>query len=170
MSTSILLIADTHIPKRAKDLPDQVWSEVDAADVVIHAGDWMDLATYEALDRRATRLIAVWGNNDGPELRELMPETVHWELEGLRFAMTHESGASAGREKRMDKAFPGVDVFIFGHSHIPWDTVAPSGMRLLNPGSPTDRRRQPHCTYMRVTAEDGALTSVDLVKLPPRTP
>lgn len=170
MSTSILLIADTHIPKRAKDLPDQVWREVEAADVVIHAGDWMDLASYEALQQRSERLIAVWGNNDGPELRELMPETVHWELEGLRFAMTHESGAAAGREKRMDKAFPGVDVFIFGHSHIPWDTVSPAGMRLLNPGSPTDRRRQPHCTYMRVTAESGALTSVDLVRLPPRTP
>ncbi|MDN5700643.1 MAG: metallophosphoesterase family protein, partial [Kocuria sp.] len=73
------------------------------------------------------------------------------------------------REKRMDKAFPDTDVLIFGHSHIPWDSVSPAGMRLLNPGSPTDRRRQPHCTYMRVTADDGALASVELIKLPPRT-
>lgn len=168
MSTSILLIADTHLPKRAKVLPDQVWEQVDAADVVIHAGDWVDLATFEALKSRSKTLIAVWGNNDGPELRELMPETVRWELEGLRFAMTHESGAATGREKRMDKAFPDTDVLIFGHSHIPWDSVSPAGMRLLNPGSPTDRRRQPHCTYMRVIAHDGALTSVELVRLPPR--
>lgn len=169
MSTSILLLADTHLPKRAKTLPDQVWREVDAADVVLHAGDWVDLATFEALEQRSRKLIAVWGNNDGPELRERMPETAYWELEGVRFAMTHEAGASSGRERRMDRAFPDIDVLVFGHSHIPWDTVAPSGMRLLNPGSPTDRRRQPHCTYMRAVADAGALTSVELVRLPPRT-
>lgn len=169
MSTSILLLADTHLPKRAKTLPDQVWREVDAADVVLHAGDWVDLATFEALEQRSRKLIAVWGNNDGPELRERMPETAYWELEGVRFAMTHETGASSGRERRMDRAFPDIDVLVFGHSHIPWDTVAPSGMRLLNPGSPTDRRRQPHCTYMRAVADAGVLTSVELVRLPPRT-
>lgn len=169
MSTSILLLADTHLPKRAKTLPDQVWREVDAADVVLHAGDWVDLATFEALEQRSRKLIAVWGNNDGPELRERMPETAYWELEGVRFAMTHETGASSGRERRMDQAFPDIDVLVFGHSHIPWDTVAPSGMRLLNPGSPTDRRRQPHCTYMRAVADAGALTSVELIRLPPRT-
>lgn len=169
MSTSILLLADTHLPKRAKALPDQVWREVDAADVVLHAGDWADLATFEALEQRSRTLIAVWGNNDGPELRERMPETAYWELEGVRFAMTHETGASSGRERRMDRAFPDIDVLVFGHSHIPWDTVAPSGMRLLNPGSPTDRRRQPHCTYMRAVADAGALTSVELIRLPPRT-
>ncbi|WP_270260171.1 metallophosphoesterase family protein [Kocuria marina] len=169
MSTSILLLADTHLPKRAKALPDQVWREVDAADVVLHAGDWVDLATFEALEQRSRKLLAVWGNNDGPELRERMPEIEYWELEGLRFAMTHETGASSGRERRMDRAFPDTDVLVFGHSHIPWDTVAPSGMRLLNPGSPTDRRRQPHCTYMRAVADAGALTSVELIRLPPRT-
>lgn len=169
MSTSILLLADTHLPKRAKALPDHVWREVDAADVVLHAGDWVDLATFEALEQRSRKLIAVWGNNDGPELRERMPETAYWELEGVRFAMTHETGASSGRERRMDRAFPDTDVLVFGHSHIPWDTVAPSGMRLLNPGSPTDRRRQPHCTYMRAVADAGALTSVELIRLPPRT-
>lgn len=168
MSTSLLLIADTHIPKRAKDLPPQVWDEVEAADVVVHAGDWVDLETYERLRERSRQLIAVWGNNDGPELRAVMPETVHWELDGLRFAMTHEAGAKQGREKRMDAAFPDTHVLIFGHSHIPWDTVAPSGMRLLNPGSPTDRRRQPFCTYMRATVAHGVLESVDLVELPPR--
>lgn len=169
MSTSLVLIADTHLPKRAKVLSDQLWRDVDAADVVLHAGDWVDTATFHALRERSRRLIAVWGNNDGPELRELMPETARWELEGLRFAMTHETGAVGGREKRMDRAFPDTDVLVFGHSHIPWDTLTPSGMRLLNPGSPTDRRRQPHCTYMRATAHRGALTSVELVRLPPRT-
>lgn len=170
MSTSLLLIADTHLPKRAKALPQRVWDEVAAADVVVHAGDWVDRAAFEELSARSRRLIGVWGNNDGSELRALMPEVARWEFEGLRFAMTHETGAAAGREKRMDASFPDTDVLIFGHSHIPWDTVAPSGMRLLNPGSPTDRRRQPRCTYLRVTAHAGALTSVELVPLPLRRP
>lgn len=170
MSTHLLLLADTHLPKRAKALPQQVWEEVAAADVVVHAGDWVDRATFEELSERSRRLIGVWGNNDGPELRALMPEVARWELEGLRFAMTHETGAAAGREMRMAAAFPDTDVLVFGHSHIPWDTVAPSGLRLLNPGSPTDRRRQPRCTYMRVTADDAALTAVELVELPLRRP
>ena len=164
----LLLIADTHVPKRAKDLPAQVWEEVDCADVVIHAGDWVEPDLLDALEERSKRLVACWGNNDGPELRAEMPETALWELEGLRWAMTHETGAKQGREKRMDAAFPDTDVLVFGHSHIPWDTEAPSGMRLLNPGSPTDRRRQPYCTYMRVTADAGALTAVELVELPRR--
>lgn len=166
MTTSLLVLADTHLPKRAKDLPAQVWDEVDAADVVLHAGDWVDLASFEALQSRSKRLIGVWGNNDGPELRERMPEIARWELEGLRWAMIHETGAATGRERRMDDAFPDTDVLVFGHSHIPWDSLAPSGMRLLNPGSPTDRRRQPHCTYLRVMADAGALVSVELVELP----
>ena len=170
MSVRLLLLADTHLPKRAKALPQQVWEEVAAADVVVHAGDWVDRATFEELSERSRRLIGVWGNNDGPELRALMPEVARWELEGLRFAMTHETGAAAGREKRMAAAFPDTDVLVFGHSHIPWDTVAPSGLRLLNPGSPTDRRRQPRCSYMRVLADDAALTSVKLVELPLRRP
>ena len=73
MVVKLLLLADTHIPKRAKDLPSVVWDEVDRADVVIHAGDWVDLASFVALERRAKRLIACWGNNDGPDLRSRMP-------------------------------------------------------------------------------------------------
>ena len=79
-----------------------------------------------------------------------------------------ETGAAAGREARMDRAFPGLDVLVFGHSHIPWDSTTPAGLRLLNPGSPTDRRRQPHCTYLTAVADGGRLTDVELVRLPPR--
>lgn len=82
-------------------------------------------------------------------------------LDGVRFGVVHETGASAGREKRMAAAYPDMDVLVFGHSHIPWDATAPGGLRLLNPGSPTDRRRQPYCTYMTATIEGGALADVD---------
>ncbi len=164
----LLLLADTHVPKRARDLPAPVWQAVGDADVVLHAGDWVDLATLERLEERAARLVGVWGNNDGPELRARLPEVAHGTIGGVRFGMVHETGAAAGREARMDRAHPGLDVLVFGHSHIPWDSTTAGGMRLLNPGSPTDRRRQPHCTYLTAVADGGRLTDVELVCLPRR--
>lgn len=161
----LLLIADTHVPKRARDLPAAVWDEVDRADVVIHAGDWVEPALLDQLEARSTRLVACWGNNDGDELRRRLPERADVTLEGVRFAVVHETGQSAGRDARMARLYPDVDVLVFGHSHIPWDATAETGLRLLNPGSPTDRRRQPFCTYMTATVADGRLDDVELYRL-----
>jgi uncharacterized protein len=161
----LLLISDTHVPKRARDLPARVWDEVVAADVVLHAGDWVDVALLDVLESSARRLIAVYGNNDGPALRARLPLVARETLEGVRFAVVHETGQSTGREARCALEYPDADVLVFGHSHIPWDTTAPSGLRLLNPGSPTDRRRQPHCTYMTAEVSDGALRDVALHRL-----
>lgn len=86
----------------------------------------------------------------------------------MRVGVVHETGASTGREARADAAYPDLDVLVFGHSHIPWDTTTPRGLRLLNPGSPTDRRRQPACTYLTARAEDGRLHDVELHALPVR--
>jgi putative phosphoesterase len=158
----LLLISDTHLPVRAKDLPAPVWEAVDAADVVVHAGDWMSADLLDALTARARRLVGVFGNNDGPELRARLPEVARVELDGVRLAVVHETGPAAGREKRCAAAYPDVDVLVFGHSHIPWDTTASNGLRLLNPGSPTDRRRQPTHTWMTAEIDDGALTAVRL--------
>jgi predicted phosphodiesterase len=83
----------------------------------------------------------------------------------VRFTVVHETGASGGRDARMAKLYPDTDVLVFGHSHIPWDTTAATGLRLLNPGSPTDRRRQPYCTYMTATVADGELRDVELHNL-----
>ncbi|MFC8427789.1 metallophosphoesterase family protein [Streptomyces sp. NPDC057253] len=164
----LLLMSDTHLPKRAKELPAPLLDELPRADVVFHAGDWVDTATLDLLESRSARLVGVYGNNDGPELRARLPEVAYVELGGLRFAVVHETGAAQGREARCAVRYPDTDVLVFGHSHIPWDTTAPGGLRLLNPGSPTDRRRQPHCTYMTATAADGRLTDVRLHRLPPR--
>ncbi|MDG5486877.1 metallophosphoesterase family protein [Mycolicibacterium gadium] len=161
----LLLIADTHVPKRARDLPARVWDEVAQADVVMHAGDWVEPSLLDTLEARAQRLIACWGNNDGAELRIRLPERADVTLEGVRFTVTHETGASGGREARMAKLYPDTDVLVFGHSHIPWDTTAKTGLRLLNPGSPTDRRRQEFCTYMTATVRDGTLSDVVLHRL-----
>ncbi|GHG24268.1 MULTISPECIES: metallophosphoesterase family protein [Amycolatopsis] len=164
----LLLISDTHLPARARELPPQVWAEVAAADVVVHAGDWVDVALLDELEARSKRLIGVYGNNDGPDLRARLPEIARAELDGVRLAVIHETGAKQGREQRCDAQFPDTDVLVFGHSHIPWDTVTPSGLRLLNPGSPTDRRRQPYCTYQTAVVREGALADVELHQLPRR--
>lgn len=166
--TRVLVLADTHLPKRARDLPDEVWGQVDAADVVVHAGDWVDVSTLDRLEQRARRLLGVCGNNDGPELRARLPEVATATIGGVRMAVVHETGARQGREARCEAAYPDVDLLVFGHSHVPWDTTTPRGLRLLNPGSPTDRRRQPHCTYVTLSARDGALEDVRLHRLPPR--
>ena len=123
----------------------------------------MDL--LDALEARSKQLVGCWGNNDGPALRERLPERAEATLAGVRFTVVHETGASAGREVRMAADYPDTDVLVFGHSHIPWDTTAASGLRLLNPGSPTDRRRQPHCTYMTAMLSDGMLGALTLHRI-----
>ncbi|WP_426321089.1 metallophosphoesterase family protein [Microbacterium sp. E-13] len=166
MATRLLLISDTHIPGRARRLPAAVLRAADAADLVIHAGDWVAASVLGELEQHAD-VLGVWGNNDGADLRARLPEVAHRTIEGVQFAVIHETGDARRREAWTDASFPGVDVLVFGHSHIPWDTVTPGGVRLLNPGSPTDRRRQPVHTMMTATADDGAVTDVRLVEVTP---
>ena len=158
----LLLMADTHVPRRARDLPEQLWQAVDDADVVVHAGDWVCVELLDALVARSDRLIGVVGNNDGPELCARLPQVATVELIGIRLVVVHETGPSRRREQRCAARFPDADVVVFGHSHIPWDTVAPTGLRLLNPGSPTDRRRQPTCSWMTAEIISGQLGQVQL--------
>jgi putative phosphoesterase len=166
--TRLLIVSDTHLPTRAKDLPAPVWEQVDAVDVVVHAGDWVDVALLDALEDRARRLVGVHGNNDHGVLRERLPEVARVEIEGLRLGVVHETGPARGRERRCSEAYADLDVLVFGHSHIPWDTTTSTGLRLLNPGSPTDRRRQPFCTYLTATVDRDRLEDVTLHRLPPR--
>ncbi|KAA9089487.1 metallophosphoesterase family protein [Microbacterium radiodurans] len=162
MATTLLLIADTHIPGRARALPDAVLAAADAADLIVHAGDWVAASVLDELERHG-EVLGVYGNNDGDDLRARLPEVARRRVEDVRLAVVHETGASTGREKRMDAAYPDTDVLVFGHSHIPWDTTTPAGLRLLNPGSPTDRRRQPHKTFLTLTIDGAELRHVDLV-------
>ncbi|MET7879724.1 metallophosphoesterase family protein [Micromonospora profundi] len=164
----LVLTADTHLPKRARDLPAQLWTAIEAADVVVHAGDWVDESLLDAMTARSRRLVGVYGNNDGPALRARLPEVARVDLDGLRIAVVHETGPRTGREQRCAARFPDTDLLVFGHSHIPWDTVAPGGLRLLNPGSPTDRRAQPHATYLTAEIRDARLAAVELHRLPAR--
>ncbi len=170
MTTKLVIVADTHVPNRARDLPGQLWRDIEDVDVVIHAGDWVDIRLLDELEARSKQLVAVHGNNDLGELRQRLAEVARVEIEGLRLGVVHETGSAKGREDRCSQLYPELDVLVFGHSHIPWDTTTTSGLRLLNPGSPTDRRRQPHCTYLTATAastaEGGRLYDVSLHRLP----
>ena len=167
MAAHLLVLSDTHLPKRARELPAALWAEIEAADAVVHAGDWVSEDLLDEMSRCSRRLIACYGNNDGGALPERLPLIARATIEEVRLAVIHETGPAAGREQRMDAQFPDADLLVFGHSHIPWDSVTPNGLRLLNPGSPTDRRRQPFCTYQRVRI-DGKAVEAELVRLPPR--
>ncbi|MBC3761067.1 metallophosphoesterase family protein [Quadrisphaera oryzae] len=165
MPTRLLLLADTHVPVRARALPPQVLAALDEADLVVHAGDWVGEAVLDELAARCAsagaRLLGVAGNNDGPALHARLPEVAHHDVEGLRLTVVHETGPASGRERRCAAAHGSgdrpADVLVFGHSHVPWDstTTRPDGgaLRLLNPGSPTDRRRQPACTYLTAVVD-----------------
>ncbi len=131
-------------------------------DVVVHAGDWIAPEFLDELEARAARLVGCWGNNDGPALRARLPERADVTLAGVRFTVVHETGAATGRETRMSRLYPDTQVLVFGHSHIPWDTTTQTGLRLLNPGSPTDRRGQPFCSYMTASIDDGVVSDLVL--------
>ncbi|MBO3093771.1 metallophosphoesterase family protein [Cellulomonas dongxiuzhuiae] len=166
----VVAVADTHVPARARDLPAVLWDAIDAADLVVHAGDWVTTDLLDRLEERATRLLACHGNNDPPALASRVPEVARAVVAGVRLGVVHETGGATGRERRCDERHADLDLLVFGHSHIPWDSVTPRGLRLLNPGSPTDRRRQPACTYLTFTLHAGAVRDVELHRLPPRTP
>jgi putative phosphoesterase len=107
---------------------------------------------------------AVLGNND-VELRRDLPEERLFDFDGVRIGMVHDSGPRDGRARRMHRRFPAADIVVFGHSHIPWDTEGVDGQILFNPGSPTERRRQPRCTYGVLEFAEGAVKSRSIVEV-----
>jgi putative phosphoesterase len=138
------------------------------ADRILHAGDVCTAAVLAELAQYAP-VTAVLGNNDGPDVADWgAPGTAELDLDGLKVSMVHDSGAAAGRLTRLRRRFPGADLVVFGHSHIPLDESAPgtpgmSGLRIFNPGSPTDRRRQPHGTLGLLQIQDGRLITAAIV-------
>ncbi|MDQ3238161.1 MAG: metallophosphatase family protein, partial [Actinomycetota bacterium] len=141
----------THIPRRARALPENLLPYLERAGLILHAGDLMDLALLDGLEGYApTRIVR--GNLD--PLEAGLPETLEFEFGGVRIAMIHDSGPKRGRRSRMRRRFPEARVVVFGHSHIPW-LEDENGLMLLNPGSPTDRRRQPEHTFALLWPENG---------------
>ncbi|WP_424536469.1 metallophosphoesterase family protein [Sphaerisporangium viridialbum] len=155
----VVVLADTHAPRRWKACPPRVAEHLREADAILHAGD---ICTAGVLDELAAYapVHAAKGNNDGPDV--VAPETLELELAGLRVAMIHDSGAAAGRWARMRRRFPDAELVVYGHSHIPLDHFQ-DGLRIFNPGSPTDRRRQPHGTIGLLHIEQGTLLTAEIV-------
>lgn len=158
----VAVIADTHIPGRARDLPPQAWRAVEAADAVIHAGDVVTPWLLDRLRARSPQVHAVLGNNDTP-LRGVLPERLQLDLGGVPVAVVHDSGPAQGRRARLRRMFPQARVVVFGHSHIPI-CDDDGDLLLLNPGSPTDRRSQPRFTMAALDCNAGQCTAaiVDL--------
>ena len=161
---NIVAISDTHAPRRWKCCPPAVAAHLRGADLILHAGD---VCTASVLDELAAYapVHAVLGNNDGPAVAAWtggVPETLRLDLDGLRVAMIHDSGAATGRLRRMRRRFPDADLVVFGHSHIPLDESG-DGLRIFNPGSPTDRRRMPQGTIGLLTVTEGRLTQARIV-------
>lgn len=161
-SLDVLVLADTHLRRDwpNRDLPRAVRDLLDQADVVLHAGDVLEPEHLEDL-RRYAPLHVVRGNND----RELgdVPERLEVTLGGVRVGMVHDSGPARGRAGRLHAMFPDADVVVFGHSHIPWNERGVDGQLLFNPGSPTERRRQPHRTAGRLVLAGGRVIDARVV-------
>jgi putative phosphoesterase len=143
------------MPRRARTLPEGLIPHLRRSDLILHAGDLMDPTLLEVLSAYApTR--AVRGNLD--PLEAGLPETLELRFGGVKVAMIHDSGTKRGRWGRMRRRFPGARVVVFGHSHIPW-LEDQDGLLLLNPGSPTDRRRQPDHTFALLQVDGGEVSA-----------
>jgi putative phosphoesterase len=142
----LAIIADTHMPKGARELPEACVARLAAADLVIHLGDFSSLAMLRRLERLGPPLAAVHGNVDDADVRRLLPARRVLELEGIAIALVHDAGPRRGRLARLRRRFPDAQAVLFGHSHMPLHERTADGFQIFNPGSPTERRRAPHRT------------------------
>ena len=142
----IAIIADTHLPRGSRRLPDACVERLRAADLVIHAGDFSTSGAHDDIEALSKRLVAVHGNVDDSELRRRLPEQAEVEVDGARIAVIHDAGPARGRLGRMRRRFPDAAAVVFGHSHMPLLERDERGFQIFNPGSPTERRRAPSRT------------------------
>jgi len=158
----VVVLSDTHAPRRWRSCPPRVAGQLRGADLILHAGDVCEAWVLDELAAYAP-VRAVLGNNDGPDVAAWgAPPDLEIDVGGLRVAMIHDSGPAARRTARMRRRFPSADLVVFGHSHMPLDQSG-DGVRIFNPGSPTDRRRQPNGTIGILSIENGILIKASIV-------
>ncbi len=154
----LAIISDTHLPRGPRQIPAACVERLEAADLILHAGDFSAVTVLQALESLGP-VAGVHGNVDDHEVRRRLPERRIVEVDGARIAMVHDAGPAAGRLERMRRRFPGADAVVFGHSHVPLHQKAAGGRRgrfqIFNPGSPTDRRLQPQHTMGVARVRDG---------------
>ena len=156
----IIVLADTH----SRSLPQALLNDLPSADLILHAGDFTDPEVYSQL-KAVKDIRAVYGNMDGTELRELLPKQAVFDREGVRIGLAHGDGNPEGIIRRLAKMFEGsgVQVIVFGHSHMPCQEMA-NGVLFFNPGSPTDTVRAPYLSYGILDVKDGKVKA-KIVKL-----
>jgi putative phosphoesterase len=161
----IAVISDTHLPRGARRLPEACVERIAAADLLLHAGDFSTLEVFGELEAIGPPLVAVHGNVDSADLRRLLPAERVVDADGARIAMLHDAGPRAGRLERLRRRFgERADVVVFGHSHLPLHEQSPDGFQILNPGSPTERRRAPSHTMGLIHVES-RFPTCELVRL-----
>ena len=159
----LAVISDTHMPRGARRLPESCLERLRTAELILHAGDLSTVAVLEELRSLGPPVRAVVGNTDEPALRRLLPGRVVVEAGGARIGMTHDPGPAAGRDERLAGRFPGCDAVVYGHTHLP-RIERHGAVWLLNPGSPTERRRGPFHSMLLLEVEAGEIRP-ELVRL-----
>jgi putative phosphoesterase len=160
----IAIISDTHMPRRGRRLPDACTRRLAQADLIIHAGDLITVEVLREL-REIGPVVAVQGNVDNAGVRAALPITARVAAEGRQIAVVHDAGPARNRLGRLRTRFPDADAVVFGHSHIPLHEQVPGGFQIFNPGSPTDRRRQPRHTMGLCRTGEAQALSFELVEL-----
>ena len=160
----VAVVADTHLPRGSRALPPECVRRLAAADLILHAGDHSSVASLEALRALGPPVEAVFGNADEPALRAMLPKKLVVEAGGARIGLVHDAGPRVGREERLRGEFPGCDAVVYGHTHLP-QIERQAGVWILNPGSPTERRRAPARSMLELRIGQGELVS-RLVELP----
>jgi putative phosphoesterase len=161
----LAVISDTHLPRGRRRLPDACVERMRTADAILHAGDLMELEVLELLQSLGPPVHAVRGNVDSSELIVRLPPHRVVIAGGVRIAMLHDAGPKTGRLNRLRRRFPDADAVVFGHSHIPLHEVSGDGFQIFNPGSPTDRRREPRHTMGIARVGEGSGLTFELVAL-----
>jgi len=152
----IAVVADTHLPRGSRVLPPECVRRLAAADLILHAGDHSSAASLEALRGLGPPVETVYGNADEPALRATLPKELVVEAVGARIGLVHIPGPRVGREERLLRRFPACDAVVYGHTHLP-QVERHDGVWILNPGSPTERRRAPARTMLELRVENGEL-------------
>ena len=156
----IALVSDTHMPRKGLVLPPACVERLRAADVIVHAGDWSSLEAVAMVRGLGPPVVGVRGNVEEAGVRAALPATAQATAGGVRIGVVHDGGPGAGRLGRLRRRFPTADAVVFGHSHIPWHEVAGDGFMVVNPGSPTDRRRSPRHTMAEIEVRGGRVAAV----------
>jgi putative phosphoesterase len=153
----LAIISDTHLPRGQRRIPDACLKRLHEADLIVHGGDLSTLAVLHELERLGPPVVAVHGNVDDGAVRARLPERRTIDAGGVQLGLIHDAGPAQRRLERMRGLFPDAAAVIFGHSHIPLHEQAPDGFQIFNPGSPTERRREPRHTMGTAEAGDGLI-------------